>query len=823
MVSSRAKGRKARFEHLHLHTEYSVSDAVGSVRMLAERAASMGFGTLCVTDHGHLYSLADGYDLPVRYVPGCELYVIDELEQARHKSSHLTVLAASRAGLVSLLKALSESLEYYYYRPRLPVERVMELEDCYVLSGCIQGYCAKPYLSGNEEESLRRIRMLYETLRHRFLLELQAHTDPAQVRWNRFLASLPYPRVVTNDVHFPERQDFLARQIVAGGKAGASDWNPDKGLAVDQLWMSGPSATLKRLLHSVDRDTALDAMQRSAVVALSCHVPLKRAGFRVPGMGGFEKLRGLLPPVKGRVRQRVEYELEVIGRKGFADFFLLVHDIVKYARSQGYYVSNRGSAVSSVVLYLLGVTTLDPLEYGLDFDRFLSPERSQPPDIDLDVERAHRDRILDYVFSRWGPDRVAVLSNVGRYHSLLFSHDLARAHRRGYVDLPFAEDKSLVQAVVESEKWDRLPELERPAKLIVGGARFISVHAGGIVFFPEPIWEYTHLYRTQSTDVAALDKRMAESMELMKLDILSVDTLDVIRASFPKGKDPFRLRPDDPNVYEWLRSHPGEYAGLFQITEVGRRAIERIKPKDFEDLMAVISTIRPGSTGPEEYADGGYMPGPFAEFVRNTNGVLIYQEQQMAILRRAGFSSADVERIMKAIKTRSADEELEEFRERWMDACDQLGVSQDDAEYVWERLTQYGFNRSHAAGYAYLTYLTAWLKTYRYRRFMIEVLRRERNGRKVKEVVREMMRRGVRFLHPCVNRSKVSYSLEEGNVRIGLSQIHGVGPKAARLIVKHAPFTPQSWQEFLEKNRRVVNARVVRILDQAGALEEVKR
>lgn len=801
--------RRFRTEHLHLHTEYSVGDGVGDLRTLAERVQAVGGTTLCVTDHGHLYALPDAYDLGVRFVPGCELYVIDEQEEMRHKSTHLTVLAPTRTALVGLLTLLSEaSRDHYYYRPRIPVERVLETPDLIVLSGCINGYCAKPYRRGDRDEALRRIRRLAFALGDRFYLEVQAHTDPDQVSWNRFLAGLDLPHVATNDVHFPDPDDYLVWRVVLGGRAGSSPWDPSQEPVTQALYVMDAERMYRALAVSVGRDVAVEALRNAARIVSAADVSLLNADWRVPDMGGFERLRSLVPVEGPRAyRDRLAFELDVIGRTGFADFFLLVYDIVTWARSKGYYVSNRGSGVASLVLHRLGVTTLDPIRYGLVFERFLSPVRRSPPDIDLDVERAARDDILGYIFSRWGPDRVAVLSNIGRYQPKLLAHDVKRAAAKGYVSL----DPDGVAFCAETGMGSA--EAKRVCGLL-GRARFISVHAGGLVFFPDSIHEYTHLYRTNSQLVAAVDKRGAERMGLMKLDLLVVDTLDVIRMSCPDG-DPFRLEPDDPRVYAWIRTHAWDYAGLFQITDVGARAIEMIKPQDFEDLMAVVSTIRPGSVSPEEYVEGASLPASFADCAAETGGVLVYQEQRMRVLKRAGFSNEEVEEVLKLSKRR--DPVPPQYVRKWMRACRDLGIAPSTAEYLWSRIQEYGFNRAHAAGYAYLLYLTAWLKKYRYLDFMLALLRMERNEEKKRQIVREMTRRGVRFLPPHVN-ATADHSLEEEGVRIGYGHLKNVGWKAAELIEEHAPFTPETWAAFVAKNRRVVNARVLAALRKAGAL-----
>jgi DNA polymerase-3 subunit alpha len=789
-----------RIEHLHLHTEYSTGDGMGSLTEVAEAVLRAGGRCVCVTDHGHLYSLPDAYDLTeVTYVPGCELYVIDPLEKARHGTSHLTVLAADDTGLVNMLDILSRaSTEYYYYKPRVPVEELLGKDGILVLSGCISGYCAKPFLDGNPDESRKRLDMLAQNFRGRFFAEVQPHPAPDQAKWNRFLVgwarSRRVPIVLTNDVHFPSKSDFVWWRVVKGGRSGAPPYGSWRTDVISGLWAK-----------NADLFGKYAALVRNACsVADMCNVNLPHAGFRVPSLGGIERLRSLVGiPATRAERERVEYELSVIGRTGFADFFLLVYEIVRWARSKGFYVSNRGSAVASLVLYKLGVTTLHPIEYGLVFERFLNPERTSPPDIDLDVERKHRDAILEYIFGRWSGN-VAHLSNIVRYHEKLLWHDVRRAEKSGYLT---AKEAAACASQIEGSP-------------LIGRARNISVHAGGLVFFPDDFRKYTHLYRTNSQIVAAVDKYGAEKMGLMKLDILVVDTLDVIRLSMPKGVDPFKIKPDDDKVYAYLRSKPHDYVGLFQISrDVGVEALRTIQPIDFEELMAVISTIRPGSMSPSEYVGWSEdIPDPFKPILANTRGAMVYQEQRMQLMRLVGFTYGEIDDVLKLIKRK---EEIPlSYMHKWLRGCAKLGIPANVAKRYWSYIPGYGFNRAHAAGYAYLTYLTALLKRYRYKHFMLALLKMERNEERVREIVRECIRNGVEFLPPSVN-STADYSLENGKIRVGYAHIKGVGYKAASLIEQNAPYTRQKWKEFVESNKRVLNARVLKALEEAGALKEV--
>ncbi|MEM7820252.1 MAG: hypothetical protein QW761_01470 [Candidatus Aenigmatarchaeota archaeon] len=641
---------------------------------------------------------------------------------------------------------------------------------------------------------------------------------------------LGMPLVATNDVHYPTKDDYVLRQILLGGRVSRAESREDP---VKTLWAkSGRQVADELVAGGVPLRWALAAVARTVEVADRCAVTLRTNDFAVPKPKNAERL------LRERVRQalraypreyfkRANYELDIICRKGYAPYILLVADIVAEARRRGMYVSNRGSAVASLVLYILGVTTLDPIKHSIPLYRFISPEREEPPDIDLDIERKHRPELLQWIVDRYGEEYVGHLSNIGRYKPKLLVNDVYRAISKGYLP-EWSLDPSLkpylVDALSGDGSWDGL-ERYRVLEKLSNHARFVSVHAGGLVFSASPLFNFTHLYRTRARYVVALDKYAAARIGLPKLDLLVLDTLDVIKAAKPP-KDPFSLSPDDPAVYSWLRHHSYDLAGIFQLADKGSRALRLIGPKNFDELMAVSAIIRPGAGSLEQYATGATPPRAFEPILRRTRGVVLYQEQQIELALRAGFSAEQAYRLMQlnkrwANKQECADE-YAELRKQWYRGCRKLGVSREDIERYWEVLTSYGFNQAHAAGYAYLTYITMWLKTYRYLPFMVALMNHERSEAKQRLIARELIRRHIRIFPPDVNRSHLLHRIEKGGIRLGLLGIQYLGPRAARLILRHAPFTPQRWQQFVAKHRRIINSRVQAALRQCNALKSVE-
>jgi DNA polymerase-3 subunit alpha len=820
----------------------SFGDAIGSIAQYAEEAARLDQPGFAVTDHGHLFGLVDAVTTTgVKVIPGCELYVIDPQEEKRHGTSHLTVIAKSSKGLRQLLALLSRSqTEHYYYHGRTPLDELSSLTECFIFSGCRFGYCAKPLLErGDARESRRRLDHLRAMFGDRFFAELQAHDDAAQLTWNTFLRTYGTQHILTNDVHYPKRDHVLAQQVVVGGRASRRETTESPPT---QLWLK----SAQRMYRDMRQQGFTDAevvrfMERTVDVAEGCVVRLTSNDYRVPSPdNALQRIEHVIQHSallrKRRYRERVREELAIIRAKGFAGFFWLLHEIVTWARSRGMYVSNRGSAVSSLVLHLLGVTTIDPLMYDLPVFRFISLTRDEPPDVDIDVERARRDELMTHIFSTYGEEHVAPLANIGRYKPYLLMNDIVRAWEKGYIpDFGSCTPtmKSLLREIAENKReWPKTPQMRKIREiydLLEDRARYVSVHAGGLVFSARPIWHSTHLYRMNNQHVAAIDKFMAEKIGMMKLDVLIVDTLDILRQAVVKRERDalFNQPPTDPQVYRWLRHHPYDLAGIFQLSDKGRDAVQQIQPRTFNDLMVATTVIRPGSSGLQEYIQGGVtVPERFKKYLVRTRGVVLYQEQIMQLVMDVGFTPHEADYLMKLNKKRENQKtyrsDYARLRRKWIAGCVRHHIPVNDAARLWGYLTEYGFNLGHACGYAYLTYLTAWAKSRYYLRFMCALLNYEKNEAKERQIVRELLRSGVRLLPPHVNESKVQHCVVPGAkaIRIGLGSIKFVG-HAAEQIVKHAPFTKKTWEQFQQRHTRLINKRVVDALMAANALENI--
>lgn len=830
-----------KFCHLHVHSEMSFGDAIGSLQQISDEAARLEQSAFAITDHGHLFGLVDALTIEngVKVIPGAEIRVIDSQEEKHHKSSHLTIIAQSNKGLRNLLALLSRAhVDHFYYFGRTPVDELETLEECICLSGCQFGYVAKPLLNrGDARESRRRIAQLRAIFGDRFYLELQSHDDEAQIKWNSFLMEQEGAKVVTNDVHYPKQEDVLARQVAVGGRGSRSETTE---LPPTQLWLkSGERIFFDMRRQRIGRKDIERMMAQTVDIANSCNIQLKRNDYRVPApIDAYERIERMcwnnLGKASRKYRQRLAEELAVVKAKGFAGFFWMVHEIIAWAKNKGMYISNRGSAVSSLVLYLLGITTLDPLQYNLPVFRFMSMTRDQPPDIDFDVERARRDELMQHIKDTYGEEHIAQLANIGRYKPYLLMNDIIRAWEKGYIsDLGQYNPniKPQLRKIAEGEEeWPttkKFAQIKSIYDTLANQARYVSVHAGGILFSARPIWHSTHIYQTNSQYVAALDKYMAEKIGMMKLDILIVDTLDILRKAVPKKHraDLFTIQPNDPAVYRWISKHPYDLAGIFQLSDKGREAIQQIQPRTFDDLMIATTVIRPGSSGLKEYIKGGEVPDRFKKYLDRTRGVVLYQEQVMQLVMDVGFTPQEADRLMQLNKKpenqKKYKNEYKYLRAKWIQGCSIKGISIEKAATMWNYLIRYGFNASHSAGYSYLTYLTAWAKSKYYLRFMCALLNYEKSEERERQIVRELIRSGVKLLPPHINKSKVNHYVAKGKaIRVGLGSIKFVG-NAARIIVKHQPYDKKSWEQFQTQNRRVVNKRVVDALKEAGALKGI--
>lgn len=872
------------FVHLHVHTEYSLLDGACRIKPLVATAKSLGMTALAITDHGAMYGVIDFYkeclDAGIKPIIGCEVYcaVNSRFDREPHKDNlvyHLVLLAKNLEGYQNLLKMVSLAhLEGFYYKPRVDWGLLENHHQGLIaLSGCVQGEIPQLLLNNQYRQALElagRFRDIFGE--ENFFLELQNHGLREQQYVNKDLLKLSrqlgVPVVATNDVHYIEQSHAYHHDIllcIQTGKTLADesrmrfDNNEFYFKSREQMEKSFPGLT-----------EALDNTQR---IAEMCNLELSFGELHLPDYdvpSGYdvdsylehlcrEGIKQRYGTVDDRIKARLEYELSIIRKMGYSGYFLIVWDMIHFARSRGIYVGpGRGSAAGSLVAYSLGITDIDPLQYGLLFERFLNPERVTMPDIDTDFCFERRGEVIEYLTEKYGKDHVAQINTFGTMAAKAAIRDVGRA-----MNIPLAEvDKiaklipgelgiSLERAVETSpelrqviDQEERYQQLMEVAKAIEGMPRHVSTHAAGIVIAKEPLVNYLPLQKTTDGGVATqFPMQTVEELGLLKMDLLGLRTLTVIGDTVnlinkTQGKD-FDIRNiplDDPLTYELLGR--GDTTGVFQLESSGMRAIlKNLRPERFEDIIALVALYRPGPLGSGMVDDfiarkHGKKPVTYAHpalepILKDTYGVILYQEQVMQIASDlAGFSLGQADLLRRAMGKKKP-EIIAAQKESFLAGAKKNGVDEAIAEEIFDLMAYfagYGFNKSHSAAYALLAYQTAYLKAHYPVQFMASLLSSVVNNTdKVTVYMEECRRLGIEVLPPDVNESQITFTPLKGRIRFGLAAVKNVGQGAIESIINARQSGAfRSLDDFCERvDLRAVNRRVIESLIAGGAFSSL--
>jgi DNA polymerase-3 subunit alpha len=877
---------KSDFIHLHVHTQYSLLDGLNRVDRLVSRAAEFGMPSLAITDHGVMYGVVDFYESAlkagVKPILGCEMYVargsMREKEGGAESINHLTLLASDEKGYRNLLALNSAAhIDGFYYKPRVDKEMLAQHAGGLVaLSGCLKGEVAQAFV-GDRPNDARGAAMFYRDLfgPERFYLELQQNGLPEQAKANAGMLALAaregIPVVATNDCHYLHRKDATAHEIFLCIQTGKTIQDPTRmRLSTDAFYFRSPEE-MKALFAETP-----EAIANTVRIGEMCNVTLQLGQIHLPhyavpeghtlssylrelaesGLAGL--LRNIPAERHADYRARFEYELGVIEKMGFPGYFLIVWDFIKWARDHGIPVGpGRGSAAGSLVAWSLGITQLDPLTNGLLFERFLNPGRKSMPDIDVDFSDDRREEVIQYVRSRYGQDRVAQIVTFGTLKAKAAIRDVGRV-----LGMPFAEVDKIAKLVPFDPKMtiDKALEAEPRLKELVsadpqvgqlveyareleGLNRNAGTHAAGVVIAREPLTQLVPLCRgTDNVVSTQFHKDPIERIGLLKFDFLGIKTLTVISDAIRMVHDrlPAGERIDigsipfgDAAVFELLGE--GKTAGVFQMESDGMTELTmRLKPTTFDDLVALISLYRPGPMG---YSDDfvkrkhGKVPIIYAHpllepILRDTYGIILYQEQVMRIaVDMGGFTPSEADDLRKAMGKKIA-EKMAAAKEKFITGAVAKKIKPETAETVYDQMAQfaaYGFNKSHAAAYAVLSFQTAWLKAHHPVEFMAALMTSESGDTdkivKYMSACREM---GITVQPPDVNRSGHSFSVGEGTIYFGLAAVKNVGSAAIDSILEArgrlGAFT--SLQQFCrEVDTRKVNKRVIESLVKAGAFD----
>jgi DNA polymerase-3 subunit alpha len=872
-----------QFVHLHVHSEYSLLDGAARIEALAAKAANLGMPAMAVTDHGVMYGVVDFYracrSAGVRPIIGCELYVArrtrhDRTPRVDDDSYHLTLLATGDTGYRNLIKLCSLGhLEGFYYKPRVDHELLAAYsEGLIALSGCLAGELAEA-LSQGQTEAARKTASLYRDIfgRENFFIELQDQGLEGQRQINQGLISLARELdlglVATNDVHYVERADAQAQDVVLCIQTLKSINDPDRLRFGTEEFYVKTADEMQAIFGEVP-----ESLENTLAIAERCdfsfdfsqtHLPRAHVPEGHDNESFFRKLcqDGLqrrYPSPTESARQRLEHEIEVIRSLGFIDYFLIVWDFIDFAHRERIPVGpGRGSVTGSLVSYCLGITNIDPLRHNLIFERFLNPYRAEFPDVDIDFCDKKRDRVIDYVVRRYGEDRVAQIITFGTMAARAAIRDVGRAVEMtfGEVDriakmIPFGPGITLERALEMTpelreagESDPRVGQLLDLARKVEGLPRHASVHAAGVVIAAQPLADLVPLQRTpEGAVVTQFPMGVLSSLGLLKMDFLGLRTLNVIEEAVKavehsRGErvDIDLIPLDDPKVFGMLCR--GDTAGVFQFETSGLTdLLRRLRPEAFEDLVASVALFRPGPMAMlDDFIDGRHgrkaveYPHPAVEDVlRETYGVMVYQEQVMQVAALlAGFSMGEADLLRVAFKKKSP-EVMAAQREKFVAGAESNGVSSEEANNVFdliERFAGYGFNKSHSAPYALIAYQTAWLKAHYPVEFMAASLTSVMGSSdRVAYYFDECRKMQIEVLPPDINESRAVFSVTGGKIRFGLTAVKNLGEGAIEGIeavrAETGPF--KSLYDFCRRvDSRLLNKRAIESLIKAGAFDSL--
>ncbi len=865
------------FVHLHVHSEYSLLDGACKLDELVEQAVNFNMPAVALTDHGVMYGVIDFYKIAkekgIKPIIGCEVYVTPysrfEKKGQRGDLFHLILLAKDFEGYKNLTKLVSLSfIEGFYYKPRVDKELLREYSKGLIaLTSCLAGEIPTYILNNRIDKAKEAIREYLDIFGEDFYLELQDNGLEEQKYVNERLIELSkefnIPLVATNDVHYLNKEDAEIHDILLCIQTGSKLNDKDRlRFKTDEFYFKSEEE-MSKIFGNIP-----EALENTIKIAEKCNLelPLNKVilpVFEVPEGetldSYFERLcwegarKRFGDNIPNHIKERLEYEISVIKQMGFSGYFLIVQDFVRYAKNKGIPVGpGRGSAAGSLVSYVLGITNIEPTRWGLIFERFLNPERITMPDIDIDFCFERREEVIDYVRNKYGKEHVAQIITFGTMAARASVRDVGRVLNVPYNEVDriaklIPPNSSIEEALQSSQELQNLVENNAQAKKIIdiakrieGQARHASIHAAGIVISKDPLMEYVPLQVMNISEVVTqFPMTNLEELGLLKMDFLGLRTLTVIYDTLKKIKENYgidididNLPLDDPKVYELLQK--GETIGVFQLESRGMRNLLReIKPEKFEDLIAVLALYRPGPLGRlesyikrkrgEEKVE--YMHPSLEPILSETYGVIIYQEQVMEIAHRlAGFSLGQADVLRRAMGKKKP-EVMEEQREIFVKGAKERGIPEEVAKDIFEdmaKFAEYGFNKSHSAAYAYVSYQTAYLKVYYPKEFMSSLLTSVRNNTsKLSKYIAEAKRMGIKILPPDINESMVYFTVTNEGIRFGLSAVKNVGEGVAIAIVnerENGKF--KSILDFVKRlNSRVINKRALESLIKSGAFD----
>lgn len=879
-----------QFCHLHTHTEYSLLDGEASIKKLVARVKELGMDSCAITDHGSMYGVVDFYREAkaqgIHPVIGCEVYMaprsrFDKVHDIDNKTSHLILLAENQKGYKNLIKLVSAGyIDGFYYKPRIDFEMLKEhSEGIIALSACIAGEVPKALLRGDYDEA-KKIALKYAEVlgKDNYFLEIQDHGLSEQKRiipdMLRLSEETGIGLVATNDIHYLKKEDAKYQDVLMCIQMEKKVDDPDRmKFETEEFYIKSPEEMMS-LFEYVPQ-----AIENTEKIAKRCNVDFDFGTRHLPayavpdGKDAFEYLRELCQsglekrysPVSDELQKRLDYELGVIKSMGFVDYFLIVWDFIHFAKNNGVMVGpGRGSAAGSIVAYSLGITTVDPIKYGLIFERFLNPERVSMPDIDIDFAPNGRQKIIDYVVEKYGEGQVAQIITFGTMKAKLAIRDVGRA-----LDIPYAEVDKVAKLVPFDLKMTiskaldistelhalyendpQIKELLDTSMALEGLPRHASTHAAGVVITSEPIVNYVPLQLNSENFITTqFTKDTVENLGLLKMDFLGLRNLTVIENAVKIIK---RTRGIDLNmdeidydckeVYELISS--GNTDGVFQLESAGMQSfMQELKPDTLEDVIAGIALYRPGPMEQiPRYIKSKKNPKtikykhPLLKNILDvTYGCMVYQEQVLEIVRTlAGYSLGKADSMRRVISKKKADQMVIERKnfiygsdDGDIPGCIKNGIDEQTAISIFDEINDfanYAFNKSHAAAYAFVTYQTAYLKTFYPVEYMASLISSIDDLDKINHYIANCKEMGIDRLPPDVNKSEDTFTVENNSIRFGLSAVKNVGRAMILNLVSERKNNGEfkTFSDFIDRMAgRDMNKRALEGLISCGAFDSM--
>lgn len=898
------------FVHLHLHSEYSLLDGLTKIKKLVKKVKEMDMDSVAVTDHGAMYGAIEFYKAAksegVKPIVGLEAYTTPfdhkkRPEKGKNQTHHLLLLAKDEEGYKNLMKISSIAhLEGYYYRPRISRELLAKYSKGLICtSACPASELAQYLIDGDYKEAKKLVKWFYDVFGDDYYLEIQNHRCHTHIKEGmneeikldllkmseteqkikegvlKLSREFGIPIIATNDAHYLNKEDAEAQDVlvcVATGKL-VSDTKRIRFIDTPEFYVKSQEE-MQELFPDFP-----EALENTVKVAEKCNLEISTLGkwffpkFEVPdGTNASDYLRKIAHerlPLKIHnftpdVIQRLDYELDIIIQKGYAPYFLIVMDMVNWANANNIITNTRGSAAGSLVSYVLGITTVNPITYYLPFERFLNPYRPTPPDIDFDVADDKRELLISYITEKYGKDKVAQICTFGRMLARAAARDVARVlgypyavgdkisklippPKQGFpVDIP--------KALEISKELKNLYDTDSDAKKIIdlshkveGSARHLSVHAAGVVVAPTDIQEFAPVQNDEPNGtkiITQYEMHACEDVGLIKFDLLGIRNLSILGAAVELVKktrgvaiDLHKIPLDDKKTYEMLGR--GETMGVFQMGSSGMtKWLMELKPERIEDLMVMIALYRPGPMAVipdyiERKRDPSkvkYLDPRMEKFLKASYGLIVYQDDLLfCAIDLAGYTWEEADKFRKAVG-KKIPEEMAAQKEKFQKGIIANGQTKEFADTLWklfEPFQSYGFNKAHAASYGMVVYQTAYMKANFPTEYMCSLLSAESGDTdKVAQGIAECRRMGIKVLPPDINESMVGFTIVEDSesldgraIRFGLSAIKNVGEAAVDAILdERAKGKFQNFADFLSRvDGRKVNKKVLESLIKAGA------